>query len=271
MPGGGGLQAANYIYNAAPHDGTTIEVLYDGMPSEQALGLDKQLTFDARRFSVLGSVNKGELGLVSILKRAGVNSVDDAKHKTVVLAATGTASAQYVIPTAMNRLIATKFKIIPGYKTVMDSFLAMETGEVDGLFASYETLTQSRPEWIRDGKFRYIAQTGETRNSAFPTVPLLQELVDDPVRKQTFRFLSLSRLAGKLIIAPPGVPDAQLSELREALARTLSDPLVIGQLAKIDQSVEPRNAVEAARIISETIDTDPTVLAQLRASMSVEH
>jgi tripartite-type tricarboxylate transporter receptor subunit TctC len=270
MPGGGGLQGANYLYNAAPRDGTVIGLLYDNMPTEQALELNKLVKFDARRFTILGSLNKRETGLVGILKRAGVSSIEKAKSKTVVLAATGTASAQYIVPNAMNKLLGTKFKIIPGYKVITDSFLAMETGEADGLFTNYATLTQARPDWISQDRFSFIAQSSDIRDPQFPTVPLLQELTDDPIQRDAFRFLAMSRVAGKIVVAPPGIPPDRASALQEAFRKMLQDPQLLEGMAKLSQEIDPRDAQQVLEVLRATIETDKAALARVRDIMQAE-
>lgn len=271
IPGGGGLQGVNHLYNAAARDGTVIEVMYDNMPTEQALGLNAQVRFDARQFGVIGSLNRGETGLVAILKRAGVASVDEARVKTAVLGATGTASAQFIVPNAMNQIMGTKFNLIPAYKVVTDAFLAMETGEADGIFTNFTTLAQTRPEWTREKRFNYIAQSADRRDPDFADVPLLQELVDDPAQKEAFRFLAMSRIPGKLIVAPPGVPPARLEALRNAFQRAMRDPQFLDGMAKLYQTIEPRDGPAALEVIRATIETDAAVLARVREIMGARN
>ncbi len=49
MPGGGGCRAPIIFTTRRPATWTVIEVMYDNMPSEQALGLNPQVRFDARQ------------------------------------------------------------------------------------------------------------------------------------------------------------------------------------------------------------------------------
>jgi tripartite-type tricarboxylate transporter receptor subunit TctC len=270
MPGGGGLQGANYLYNAAPRDGTVIGLLYDNMPTEQALGLNKLVKFDVRNFTVLGSLNKRETGLVGILKRAGISSVEDAKRKVAVLAATGTASAQYIVPNAMNRILGTRFKLIPGYKVITDSFLAMESGEADGLFTNYATLAQARPDWIAQNLMSFIAQSSDIRDPAFADVPLLDELTDDKVQREAFRFLAMSRVAGKMVVAPPDIPTDRAAALRKAFSDALKDPQLLRGMAKLNQQIEPRDAEAALNVLRQTVETDQAALSRVRDIMRTE-
>jgi tripartite-type tricarboxylate transporter receptor subunit TctC len=263
MPGGGGLQGANYLY-AAPNDGTVYGLLYDNMPTAQALQLDDLTKFDARRFSVLGSLNKGETGLLGLLKRTGVTSIADARNKTTVLGATGTASAQFIVPAAINKVLGTKFNVIPGYESVNDTFLAMDTGELDGIFTNFNTIMETRPNWIAEGRFNWLAQVGDRRDPEFADVPLLQELVEKPLDKGIFTFLALSRIAGKPVVAPPGVPGERLAALRSAFAAMMRDPEFQAAIVKMNLKVDPRTAEEATAVIVQTVDTPASVREYFR-------
>src|SRR5947199_110096 len=50
MPGGGGLVQANYLYTAAPKDGTVIGLLFDNLPTSQVLE-PTGIKFDAKQFT----------------------------------------------------------------------------------------------------------------------------------------------------------------------------------------------------------------------------
>src|SRR5215469_5145221 len=54
MEGAGSLRAANYLYNAAPHDGSVIGIFARGMAMEPLIG-KSHAVFDARKFTWLGS------------------------------------------------------------------------------------------------------------------------------------------------------------------------------------------------------------------------
>ena len=54
MPGAGGINAANYLANVAPHDGTTIHLIMANMMDKQAVGVPG-IKFDARKFSWIGN------------------------------------------------------------------------------------------------------------------------------------------------------------------------------------------------------------------------
>src|SRR6266702_7816097 len=57
-PGAGSLNLANYLYNAAPKDGTEIAIVGRGVAMEPLLGGSaSQAKFDSTKFAWLGSMN----------------------------------------------------------------------------------------------------------------------------------------------------------------------------------------------------------------------
>jgi tripartite-type tricarboxylate transporter receptor subunit TctC len=262
MPGAAGVRQMNHLANAAARDGTVMGLMYDNMPITQAL--DPTVKFDARRFSALGSLSRGEPGMVGVLKRTGVATIDDARRKEIVFAATGTTSAQYYIPAIMNRLFGTRFKIIPGFPTTPQIYLAMERGEVDGVYGAVETVLENRPQWIAEKRFAWLAQLNDERKGEFADVPLLEELAQAPLDKAAFRLLALARVPGKPVLLPPDVPAARVAALRQAFAAMLKDPSFIAAVGKTTQKLEPRTWADAERVIRDTIDTPPDAVAHVR-------
>ena len=64
MPGAGSLRAANYLYNAAPKDGSEIAVVGRGVAMEPLIGgAAAQGKFDSTKFAWLGSMNNEVSGL----------------------------------------------------------------------------------------------------------------------------------------------------------------------------------------------------------------
>jgi tripartite-type tricarboxylate transporter receptor subunit TctC len=268
MPGAGGLLQANYLYNVAPKDGTTIGLMYDNTPGAQFLESPDTVRYDARRFSALGSLNKGEAGVVGVLKRAGIGSIGDAKRKESVFGATGTVNGQYQIPHIMNKLFGTRFKLIPGFKTTAEIYLAMERGEIDGIYGGYEVIAEVRPAWIAERRFNWLAQLYDVRAADFPDVPLLQELAQNERDRFAFRFLALARVPGKTFIVPPGVPPARLAALRQAFTDMLNDPAFKTDIARSTQKLDPRSWQDAERIIRETVETPPEIVSYVRTLLS---
>lgn len=260
MPGAGGMLQTNHLYNVAAKDGTVIGLLYDSIIAAQVLDA-ANARFDARKFEVLGSINKGEPGAAAILKRTGVATVEDARKKETVFASTGSSGGGYVVPTVMNKMLGTRFKVIPGFKTTGEIFLAMDRGEVDGIYGAYEAVQQARPQWLANNEVNWLAQLHDARSSELPQVPLLQELVTNERDRAALQFFALARAPGKVFVTPPGVTADRLAALRTAYTAMVKDEEFKAALAKSEQVLDPRAWQDVARIIRETVETKPEIVA----------
>src|SRR5215475_12806674 len=89
MVGGGGIRAANYIYNVAPKDGSVYCLIDRGMPTAPLLYGDKsKAQFEAVKFSSIGSLMR-ETGMGVLGGHSVVKSIEDAKQHEVFFGSTG--------------------------------------------------------------------------------------------------------------------------------------------------------------------------------------
>jgi tripartite-type tricarboxylate transporter receptor subunit TctC len=113
MPGAGTLRAANHIYSVAPKDGTALGIVTDTIAVEQALR-NPAVQFDARNFVWIGRV-AASYAVHIIWHTSKVQSIEDAKRFAATVAGTGAGNVAETVPTLLNAVIGTKFKIIRGY------------------------------------------------------------------------------------------------------------------------------------------------------------
>src|SRR5882762_10691382 len=89
MVGGGGIRAANYIYNVAPRDGSVFSLIDRGMPTAPLLyGEKSQARFDAVKFTWIGSIMR-DTGMGVLSARSAVASIEDARTHPMFFGATG--------------------------------------------------------------------------------------------------------------------------------------------------------------------------------------
>ena len=133
MPGAEGLTATNYIANVAEKDGTSFAIVPREAIMDPLLSPAKvtQARFDPLKLIWLGSPNQ-EMGMVYVSTRSGATSIDDARKKQYLIAASGSNSGSAVLGRILNTMIGTKFKIVHGYTGSADAMLAVENGEADG-------------------------------------------------------------------------------------------------------------------------------------------
>jgi tripartite-type tricarboxylate transporter receptor subunit TctC len=102
MPGGGGITAANYFTQVAPHDGTVIGIVSQGLAADQALGMSPQFKADLREFNWIANVIFSNQ-LLAVWHTSPTKTIEEAKQRVTTIGTTGagSASVQYRRSTTM--------------------------------------------------------------------------------------------------------------------------------------------------------------------------
>jgi hypothetical protein len=87
MEGGDGMRLANFLYNAAPKDGSSFGTINRGNAFEPLFG-GKAAQFEATRFNWIGSTND-EVSVCVAWRTAGVSRYHELFDKELVVGATG--------------------------------------------------------------------------------------------------------------------------------------------------------------------------------------
>ncbi len=267
MPGGGNVLATNYMYNIAPKDGTAIATIHSAMPLHQVLD-PAEVRYDVSKFDWLGSTGP-QNEVVFVWHSAGITTLQDAMRRQIVLGGTGVGSTLVILPTVMNNLLGTRFKIVTGYRTSEEVNIGMERGEVQARAFSIDSITSQHPDWIADHKIVFLAQAGAKRARAIPDVPLLSELAGTAEQRKIFQLISSAPALGQPYVAPPGVPADRLAILRKAFTATLTDPAFLADAKKIRFLVEPMSAAEVAKIVYDTVHAPADIVAKAKAAMGM--
>jgi tripartite-type tricarboxylate transporter receptor subunit TctC len=267
MVGGGGLTATRYLYAGAPQDGTVIGTISRGIPFEPLLGGAKGVDFDPLKFYWLGSTST-ETAMAFSRASAQVKTAHDLLTKELVVAGTGAGSDSEILPSALNGLVGTHFKIVHGYDGVINATLAMERGEIDGIGDfSYGALSTSRPDWIADKKINILFQGGRVPNPHLPNVPLVTSLANSPEEAQAIEMLYARDLLARPFLAPPGTPGERAKALRAAFAASLRDPQLLADAAAANTDIDLITGEEVERTIQQSFATAPALIKRVQAAL----
>src|SRR5271169_503521 len=149
MEGAGSYRAANFIYNVAPKDGTSIALIARDAPLGPLIGAPGA-QFDATKLSWLGTPAI-ETNVCIAYHTSPVKTVQDLTQKELVVGDNGPGTGTHSYPIALNNILGMKFRIVGGYPSSADVFLAMERGEVQGICESLDSVMARRPDWISSG------------------------------------------------------------------------------------------------------------------------
>lgn len=248
-----GIQAMNYLYNVPAKDGLTI-----GMISQTA-GIIQVMTpehvkYDLRQFAALGLFAQLN-AVMTVSERTTIKSVEDLKITPVSLGATDTSSYQYVIPMMMNRYLGTKNKVVTGYKGIAETTLAMERGEVDGVFTSWLAIKEQRKRELWQGdRGRVLLQVGYDKEPDLDA-PMLNSFALNEQAKLAFAFIASFSALSRCLIAPPGLPEDRLTALRNAASAAMADPELAAALAKRSLPFSPLSWKVQQQIMDRTVST----------------
>jgi tripartite-type tricarboxylate transporter receptor subunit TctC len=262
MPGGGGLTALNYVANVAPRDGTVLTMLTQTLPMEQALSLNKNLNIDLRTFGWIGNMSNSNMVLLTS-KQSGVASLDDARHREVLLSGTGAADPSAYIAALCNHFLGTRFKLIFGYPGGVELTMAVMRNETHGRTTSDPRAMFALVEG-GDKAFNFILQVGLQRQQEFGNAPLLVDLAKTAGEKQIFEYFSKVISLARVVCTNSGVPPERIAALRQAFNKALAEPAVIAESKKLRMEIAPMEGGAVQRYVNDIIDAPPDVIENMR-------
>jgi len=259
MPGAAGIRAANYLYAAAPKDGTAIGMLDQATYLDQVLGTPG-LTADATRFNWIGRILSNSAVLYA-WHLAKVKRIEDALTRELIVSTSGAASR--LNWTVLNNVVGTRLKIITGYQGSSDSRLAMIRGEVDALSQPWPVLKVEAEQLLRDRQINLLLQTGADKHPELAHVPNMIDLARTNEDKTLLALFSSPSTIGRSLTAPPGVPTERVTTLREAFTATIRDPALIEEAQRLKLELDPLDGVALQTAITGT-SVAPEVVARAR-------
>ncbi|HWG04280.1 MAG TPA: hypothetical protein VG271_04630 [Beijerinckiaceae bacterium] len=261
MPGAGSFVATNYIYNVAPRDGTVIGLI----ESSAALGPINGATgarFDPTKISWLGTTTT-ETHVCVAYNSPGlkVNSLKDLYSNQLMVGATDVTANNGAIPRVLNTLLGVKFKIIAGFPSPPDIFLAMERGEIDGVCLDLSAINGLRPHWIESRKLIALLQGGG--EPALKGVPFVNDLARTPEDSQAMDYLYASMSIGRPFVAPPNLSPETFKMLRDAFDATMKDREFLANAAAQNLDVAPRDGAYLEGIVKRIYATPKPIVDKI--------
>jgi tripartite-type tricarboxylate transporter receptor subunit TctC len=258
MPGAGSFIAANHIYNVAPKDGTVMGIIARDAPLGPLTGAEGA-RFDPLKLTWLGTPTT-ETNVCIAFHTAKVKSVKDLFTTEMILGDTGPGTGTQTYPRALSELLGMKFRLVSGFPSSSDVFLAMERGEVDGICESLDSVINKRPDWIATGKVVVLFQGGAAPNPELKNVPFILDLARNEEERQAMLFLYGGQGIGRPFVAPPDMPADRLKMVRDAFGKTMSDPEFIADVKKENLDLEPLDGEHLATLIARMYQTPKAVV-----------
>ncbi len=266
MPAAAGIAALNYLYSAAPQDGSVIAMSVAAVVFETVLNDKAQ--FDASKFQYVGRmVNTDLVGLVA--RRTGAKDFRDAGARRVVFGSPGPRNGLAIATQLVNRAAGTKFRIITGYKGVAEIFHAIERSEVDAISS-----TVVAPQFL---EFMARRKRGEStdfipvfsasleRLPDLPDIPSLADMNAPPDVRGFLQVFASQGFIGRSLAFPPKAPVAFVEAFRRAFDKMMQDEAFLADAAKLGVPLALMSGAELQKRINAIVaDTPSTQVAQAR-------
>ena len=266
MPGGGGITAANVLYNVSAKEGLVLGTFSNSMLTEPLLGTEA-IKFDPSKFTWLGSVSR-EDGVCVTTAASGVKQWSEALAKETIAGTTAPGTTTYVYPTLLNRMFGAKFKLVTGYPDGSSIILALERGELQTVCQTYSSLNISHPDWIPQKKVYPILSMGLGRNPDVPDVPSVMEIARSDAERQMLKIILTPTIAGRPLTAPPGIPAERADALRTAFMAMVKDQAFLDDAKKSRIEVQPTSGTDIDALVRDIFASPKATIDQVRSFVS---
>jgi tripartite-type tricarboxylate transporter receptor subunit TctC len=262
MPGAGSLKVVNWLYNAAPRDGTALATFARGIVFEPLLGHAEGTQFEAARFNWIGSISN-EVSVCALNSASGIRTFADMQAKPFRIGASGVGADSDIFPVVIRNLFGLPMRLVAGYQGGADMVLAMERGEVDGRCGwSWTSLVARNKAMLDERRIAVTLQIALGRHEDLPDVPLVTDLVRDPQALAALRLIVSRQNIARPFAAPPDVPAARITALRSAFDGVMHDGEFLAEAKRLALEVRPASGRDVQALLGEVHAAPPAVVAR---------
>jgi tripartite-type tricarboxylate transporter receptor subunit TctC len=258
MEGAGSLRLANWLYKAAPKDGTAFGTIGRGTGFDPLLG-NRAAQFEGPKFSWIGSANN-EVSVCVAWNTSGITKFEDLQTKELVVGGTSSSADTDQFPKIVNGVFGTKIKVVTGYPGGNDIGMAMERGEVKGRCGwSWSSVKATHMAWYQQKKFAILVQLALSKHPELPDVPLITDLAKTDEQGQILKLIFARQVMGRPFLAPPGVPAERVAALRKAFMDTMADKDFLAEAEKAQMEITPVSGDQIEKLMKEVYATPPEI------------
>jgi len=262
MTGGGGLIAANYLYNRGPRDGTMMMAVPWHLPILQLIG-QRGARFDMKKMSALGSADL-QTNII-FTRKDRFSSFEEllTSKEPAKLASVGPGGISYTTGSVVETVVGKPlFKIIRGYGSGRDYALAVKKGEVDGAGFQFDVMKLYMGDMWEAGELAVLVQAGVAGkpDPRMPDVPLVSEIAKTPEAKKIAERMYPALTFGRGFWVPPEVPENRVEFLRGAFAQVMNDPKFLAEAKKLGRTINPMTGKEVQEMWDGVLGSPPEVV-----------
>lgn len=264
MPGAGGIIAANHLYNRVKPDGLTIAAWASPLILQHIMG-NEATKFDGRKVGWVGIPGPYDTAC-HFNRESGIKSMDDwlAAKRPIKIASIGPGTSLSDVPKLLKAALNLPIEMVEGYKGGAEARLAVESGEVDGLCASWQATKVTWRSQMESGKIHVVLQATLKSHPDLKKVPLAINYAKTDEAKTLLRVADNVHVYQFPYSVAPGTPADRLQTLQQAFVKTLRDPELLGEAKKADLEVFPIDGPTTAKTFAGLYELNPALIAKLK-------
>jgi len=268
MTGAGTFIAAKYVHGSAKPDGLSIGMFNGGLILGRVLGM-KGIDIDMRELEYLG-VPVQDNPVCALSRISGVTNMEQwASSKTPIKLGglspgNSTSDVARIIQTALNLPV----QLVEGYKGTNEIRLAVDAGELHGACWAWETLKTAWAKAIPAGEINVVLQVTAKNLPELPNAPLALDLAKTEEAKTVLRAGAIDPAAVvRVYVTTPRTPKDRLQILRNAFAKTLTDPEFVAEAKKRQWEIAPVSGERLEALAKEVINQPADVVERMKKVM----
>jgi tripartite-type tricarboxylate transporter receptor subunit TctC len=264
MPGAGGIIAANHLYNRVKPDGLTIAAWASPLILQQVMG-NEAIKFDARKVGWVGVPGPYDTAC-HFNSESGIKTIDDwfAAKRPVKIGSIGPGTSLSDVPKLLKAALNLPIEMVEGYKGGAEARLAVESGEVDGLCASWQATKVTWRSQMEAGKIHVVLQATLKSHPDLKKVPLAISYAKTEEAKTLLRVADNVHAYQFPYSVAPGTPPDRLQVLQQAFVKTLRDRELLAEAKKADLEVAPVDGPTTAKTFASLYELNPALIAKLK-------
>ena len=264
MPGAGGIIAANHLYNRVKPDGLTIAAWASPLILQHVMGNDA-IKFDGRKVGWVGIPGPYDTAC-HFNSQSGVKTMDDwiNAKRPMKIASIGPGTSLSDVPKLLKAALNLPLEMVEGYKGGAEARIAVESGEVDGLCASWQATKVSWRSQMQSGKINVVLQATFKSHPELKKVPLAIAYAKTEEAKTLLRVADNVHVYQFPFSVAPGTPPERLQALQQAFVRTFKDRELIAEADKSQLEVAPIDGPTTAKTFASLYELSPTLIAKLK-------
>jgi tripartite-type tricarboxylate transporter receptor subunit TctC len=245
-------------------DGLTIAAWASPLILQHVMG-NEATKFDGRKVGWVGVPGPYDTAC-HFNAESGIRTVDDwfAAKRPLKIASIGPGTSLSDVPKLLKAALGLPLDMVEGYKGGAEARLAVESGEVDGLCASWQATKVSWRSQMESGKIRVVLQATLKSHPDLKNVPLAISYAKTEEARTLLRVADNVHAYQFPYSVAPGTPPERLQVLQQAFLKTLRDPELLAEAKKADLEIAPVDGVTTEKTFAGLYELSPSLIAKLK-------